>query len=393
MAHVSAITIEEIELEGAAKPRRVVLRGGGLPKQGEFPIAGKLRVKTRFPVGNPEGTQHVLGPIETPGTLSGEWHHGMLIASPCTIEDSDGARTVTQPTRLMTMLEAMFRGGARLRVTWSTRIHVPVQEDVKYVREGRAVSWDFRPETMDDVRWSIDFEWTARGDAPPLPTLNDDFFVNAEEMLARADAALDAAVLRLAPRVPQNTPGAPKLSALTTASMWATRVTANMRRFQNVARKLNDTTQRVLALRSQVVNIGATGTAITADYVGLCTRTNYEFQRTPPELGVTRRRAGDIARSSRALYEQESNLTAVTTSALRTAKAGMAPVNQVRTNVAATNSAAKRFYKTMAGDSPTSVSAKLYGTPDRSVDILRVNRLSLLLTEFNPGTILILPVT
>lgn len=391
MAHVSSLTIEEVELEGGATPRRVTLRGGGLPKMGEFPITGKQRVKTRFPIGNPEGTQHVLGPTEAPGSISGEWHHGMLLAAPCTIEDDNGVRRVTQPVRLMSVLEDMIRGGALLRVTWATRIHVPLVEDIKYVREGRATSYDFRPDTLEDVKWTIDFEWIGRGETPPQAILNEDFYVNAEDMLARSDAALDVVMRELTPQQGVGLP--PRVDALTTASRWTDRVLSGMRRFQNTARRLNDTVQRVLAVRNQVAKIASTGVAISADYVALCTRTHYEFQRTPTELSVARLRAGDVARATKAVYTQEQNLTSVTNAALRALKAERAVWTQAASGALATStsSAAKRFYKTIIGDSPPTVSSKFFGTPDRAVDILKANRLSVLLTEFVPGTLLILP--
>jgi hypothetical protein len=386
---VSEITIEEIDLEGGGTPRMVVLRGGGLPKE-SAKWAGKQRVKTRFAIGSAVGTQHVLGPIEVPSSWGGEWHRGMLWALPCTVKDEGGERKVIQPLKLMEALEAIFRGGAKLRVTWHTRIDIG-QEDKNIVREGRCTSWEFDILRAEDVNWQFEFEWVSRAENPPDLYFAKDIIPSMEALLQEADTALDLYINKNKVRIAQGGKTPARINVFQAFSQFVGSIQRATGTLNRAMRKLNDGLDRLLAFRSQILNIPATGIAAAQDFIGLHTRAKYEFTRMPPEVSVARLRATDALKGAASFFQQGTAHDAVTNAALKVMTAGTR--FQVTDGKLAprTDPRAKSFYKTVEGDTPITVSTKMYGGPARAVDILRANRLPLTTTAFEPGTLLVIP--
>jgi hypothetical protein len=94
----------------------------------------------------------------------------MMGGCPTPYQDSNGnVAQIIDPSILRDSLEDIFRGGRRLRVTWSTQQQPDGSAQGDYaisgtiVREGRAKSWDFEHRGIHDIEWHITFDWVGRG--------------------------------------------------------------------------------------------------------------------------------------------------------------------------------------------------------------------------------------
>lgn len=156
----SELVIREL----AGERREVRLLGPGLPKQGAAAWGGSMRAKTTWYPGNAaNGTQQVMGPTEKQTVLSGEWNSTRLSRTPCLYAPTPGQSVqVAQADALREILEAMFRAGALLDVLW-INAEAATFGARSIHRTGRAVDWNFTYVRMDDLDWTVTFEWTGRG--------------------------------------------------------------------------------------------------------------------------------------------------------------------------------------------------------------------------------------
>ena len=132
-----------------------------------------MRMKTETYVGNPlEATQQILGPVMLPSEWTGIWRTTQLTGTPVFYKDSPGGanQIITIASTLRDYLETIFESGQRLRVTWSTQSYFNIDGketitpgDRRIVRIGRASEWKFSHDRMDDIAWSISFEWISKG--------------------------------------------------------------------------------------------------------------------------------------------------------------------------------------------------------------------------------------
>ena len=165
----SSLVIEEL----TGKKRRLELRGPGLPFQGaEWPVEN--RIPTRWNPGNPEATQHVVGPTDPPSEWEGVWRTSMLIACPSKYSDSAGDTLVVYAKTLHEVVDDIARGGQLLRVTWassagSANSRVPIRE-LKITRLGRIESYVPKFLRTDDLTWKLKFVWVSRDSVGPKTT-------------------------------------------------------------------------------------------------------------------------------------------------------------------------------------------------------------------------------
>ena len=150
--------------ELAGDRREVRLLGPGLPKQGAAAWGGSLRAKTTWYPGNAaNGTQQVMGAVEKQTVLSGEWNSTRLSRTPCLYSPTPGQTVqVAQADALREILEDIFRAGALLDVLW-INAEAATFGARSIHRTGRAVDWNFTYARMDDLDWTVTFDWTGRG--------------------------------------------------------------------------------------------------------------------------------------------------------------------------------------------------------------------------------------
>lgn len=156
----SELVIREL----AGERREVRLLGPGLPKQGSAAWGGSLRAKTTWYPGNSaNATQQIMGTTEKQTTFAGEWNSTRLSRTPCIYVPTPGQQVrVAQADALREILESMFRAGSLLDVLW-VNAEAATFGARSIHRTGRAIDWNFNYARMDDLEWTIIFEWTGRG--------------------------------------------------------------------------------------------------------------------------------------------------------------------------------------------------------------------------------------
>jgi DNA-binding CsgD family transcriptional regulator len=168
MAAGSVITIAETS---GTQARRVSLIGSALPDWGASWKTSQKVVTDWYPGNGTTATQQVLGPREMPSTWGGQWRRNMMVRAPSLMGSAESSdQPVATPATLRDFLDLMFFQGARLQVTWTVDKEEvdPVSGDVaayqfQLVRTGRATEWDFPHDDIDDIHWSIKFDWDGRG--------------------------------------------------------------------------------------------------------------------------------------------------------------------------------------------------------------------------------------
>lgn len=188
--------IEELTAAPGKRPRTVTLQGPGLPFQGAK-WGGSAPIPTEWYSGNgDEATQQHMGPEEAPSSWQGEWNRTRMGKAPSLATGADGEQiTVVDPDTLATLLEDMWRAGARLRVTWTQASDDPSGRGKK-VREGRASTWNFAYTRIQDIAWEVTFVWQSRGQRVQTVTSVRDgaLAASAAKMnLAHADLASQTA--------------------------------------------------------------------------------------------------------------------------------------------------------------------------------------------------------
>jgi hypothetical protein len=144
-------------VEQGGLKRSLTLVGAGLPLRGAT-WGGEQRVRTKFPAGNPEGVQHVLGPTLAPSEFEGMWRTNTLTRSPAKwIDETGSEQVITIASTLVAAFESLAVAGTLLRVTWST------DDGRQVLREGRIGAYSFPFDRFDDVKWKATFAWVSRG--------------------------------------------------------------------------------------------------------------------------------------------------------------------------------------------------------------------------------------
>lgn len=165
----SSVTIEEL----TGRKRRLDLLGTAVPFKGA-PWGGENVLPTTFYPGNKRATQQVLAPKLTPSDWQGMWRTPSLLRSPS--KWTDGTESdVAYAHQLMEIFESLREEGQLLRVTWATRSPDPTtadqgkipQRELKMVRIGRMGSFEPKPDTVDDIAWTVNFVWVGKEETPP----------------------------------------------------------------------------------------------------------------------------------------------------------------------------------------------------------------------------------
>ncbi len=144
----NAPSLTIVELTGAQ--RALILKGRSLPHSPTSFGRGSLRShKTTYP-GNPQSTQQVLGPEEGDCSLEGTWKSRFIGG---TVAQVGFSREVASAADMVEFVDAIRRAGQTVQVQWG-----PI------VRVGLLVGFEPVWERIQDVRWTIDFEWQSQGE-------------------------------------------------------------------------------------------------------------------------------------------------------------------------------------------------------------------------------------
>ncbi len=392
--YTSSITIEERIDDRSG--RTLILVGAGLPFQGvDWP--GKLSMKTTWNAGNPRATQQVFGPQELPSQWSGMWSRTLLDGS-CKLIDAGGSITsVAVPFVLRDAIEDFFRSGHLLRVTWSTQGE-SAEENSDTTREGRAETWSFPHERLQDISWSVTWNWVGRDDKQALTNVQDS---STAASATDVSAAISDAIAKAASLNPRNS--APSSLTLGQLDALANYPTNLVNSFERQLRTINNQLNQAQALISKVRGLPASLVRSLTSVAQRAVATANTFvdlvERVPLELFSSLENPIGNAVISRGVL----TLSDATTIASRRAQAMADKYAQGAAQAAAGAALTARQKSTQddgaivavhvvrAGDTPERISMRYYANADRSIDIMRANRLPLYQTVFDVGSILIIP--
>lgn len=402
----SSMLIEELTPLPGLQRRTVTLQGPGLPFQGAK-WGGENALVTEWYSGNgDEATQQDLGPSEAPSAWQGEWNRTRMGKAPSLATGANGERlTVVDPETLAEFLEDMLRAGGRLRVTWSQASSVPSSRGKK-VREGRAKSWEFGYVRIQDIAWSVTWEWQSRGQRVQTVSSvrNGALDASAAKMnLAAADLASQIAA---APFIQSN-------SAIYKSSTQFTlgQLEAIAKGPTNLATQLQRKVLQVEGQMQQVVAIAATlentpqalaGAAINTALNAVAVANQFvdELGQVPVEAMQTAGKGSvhDLLRSYR-YFGQTSDATYAAALAAQQVVRQMqqrAPAPPGGGTISPQQAASQAgdmlaVYVTKDGDTPARLSMRFYGNMDHGVDILQANRLPWHQPTFPKGKPLFIP--
>jgi hypothetical protein len=142
----------------------ISLQGFMLPVRGvSFPT--EQRIKTTYYPGNAQASQTVLGPILPNTTIVGRW--------------MDISRNVAdgEPRTVVRQIEYLVQHAVPVEVQWGGRnfgASSNIDDDPAIVRRGLIKKIDPKYNRLEDIEWSIEFEWAGGDVQSQSPTLSSD---------------------------------------------------------------------------------------------------------------------------------------------------------------------------------------------------------------------------
>lgn len=397
------MTIEELTGGANGTPGRVVtLVGPSLPVMGAE-WGGENKVITSWYNGNgDEATQSVLGPREMPSTWSGDWRRTMMGRTPAQLIGGTGGSAgfdlVRSPMVLAEALEAIFRSGSRLRVTWSvTSATGNPDEEGRIVRVGIAETWKFKVTRVTDIEWEIKFAWAGRGvQTQRVTNTRAGTVTTSSQSLNNAINKLIAQSIRA-----QFAKDNPRSLTLGQLEQLANAPTALVTKFTRKVQQISSEVTQVVNIASTLANQPAHITAAVANQAHNCVSQANNFRdqldQIPIELQSNRSRVDSVLRAGSSFARQSQAAGDVAKAAsdlgkqLQTQLIAVALTGALNPKRISGPGAVQAVYVAVDGDTPQRVSQKFYKSPDHAVDILRANRLPLHQPSFFPGKILVIP--
>jgi hypothetical protein len=399
----SSITIEELAAPAGQQPRSVMLCGPGLPFQGAN-WGGTNALATKWYPGNgDEATQQHLGPMEAPTNWKGEWNNTRMVRAPSYYSGGSGLTTVVDPLTLATVLEGILRGGARLRVTWGQSSESPSNRG-KFVREGRAKDWDFSVVRVQDISWTVGWEWQSRGTRKQTVTSVRDGALDASSAKMNLATANLASQIASAPFIASNSNIYKSATSITlgqiesmanSPTVLANSLQRDVLQVQTQLQQVADIANTLASQPTAVVN-AAINTAKSA--VATANAFVDQMGQLPIELMSNKTTVHDLLRGY-VYFETTSDLT------YQAALAALAVVRQMQSRAPTPSGAGHlspqdaqsqsgdmiAVYVTKDGDTPARLSVRFYGSMDHGVDILQANRYPWHTPFFQKGSILWIP--
>lgn len=162
----------DLQLSGSTGPLRPIA------------FAGEQRRVTTWYAGNPEATRQVLGPKVEPTEAKGMLRARRTFREPAVLVEGSSVRELKTPEDIAEVLESIGREGQDIRVTWA-----------RTVRLGTLATWRFEWDRLEDVSYTLTFDWRSRGERLPRanagPRANGDLSALESAFAAFADAAND----------------------------------------------------------------------------------------------------------------------------------------------------------------------------------------------------------
>jgi hypothetical protein len=333
----SVLVVEEL----TGRRRKVTLKGGGLPFQGAG-WAGMTSVMTQWNPGNPEATQHVLAPQEMPSSWEGEWNTNRLAPAPCTFSEAGEAeQTLLFANALVEVFDSIRRGGQLLRVTWQeqrtvrlaptpgalgeTGTATTLEREFKVTRVGRLTEFEFNPARMDDIGWSMTFDWAGRGEnqRKALDLRGDSLVSATRKSIAEQNAAVSAILadsLR-GRRGERNATSAFRLGDLEALADGPRQL------MDDFARTANSITNRMKQLGDLIIKVRETPAAIAGQAVDVATNAVSvanqfvdEISREGPEAWSTRNKVSNLTRAAAYYGKSQSQAELVASASERFAR-------------------------------------------------------------------------
>jgi len=399
VAYASSLVVEELTAAGKGSPRRVTLIGPGLPFMGAE-WGGENNLITTWYQGNgDEATQQVLGPRELPSHWNGDWRRTMMGKSPSGFVDEDGfALEVVRPMDLMNALESIFRGGQRLRVTWTvSSTSSNPDEEGRIVREGRAKTWKFKPTRVQDIEWEVEFHWMSRGKKTVKVTSSRANTVVGDTS-ALTNKLNKLLALGIKQRLGVTSPKSLTLGELEQLASLPSRLVARLaRQVQQITSTVTQVVNIAKTLASQPAAIANSIVNQCHNVISQCRNFTDDIGRIPAELHSTQSRVDSMLRAASTFSRQSD-------AAGEVAKAAFDLAQKLQQQLAATPLSGKvgvqqltgpgailAAYVVRQGDTPQRISQRFYGTPDHAIDLLRANRLPYHQPTLPIGKVLIVP--
>lgn len=400
MSDVSAVIIEELDGEH----RKVTLSGPALPFQGASWKSHQNVVTRWYPGNGAQATQQVLGPSELPSSWEGMWRRTMMARYPSTVEDSGGVVQVTRPKTLRDVLDSIFFGGSRLRVSWITTGDEEVKNGKQsfrdaIVREGRCTDWEFPHDRVHDIGWKFTFEWYGRGavvqsviatreaDKPDIPAqvgqsladvvakINENRLMAANSRIPRSANSFSLGQLEALANYPKKLLG---------------EFTRNLNKISSSFKQLTGIINTVRNLPFSLANGVVASLRNAKSVIHQFTDT---FSRTPVELQTLSRQLRDLTRTTEyhgRVYEAAQlsarQLQQLESSVHRPTKAGGNGAGSIKSSTTIAVHIVKQ------GETLQTISRKYYGSPDHAVEIAKANKLPWHITNVDRGTPLVIPV-
>lgn len=291
------------ELAGAKRVLRLL--GAGLPRQGAS-WGGKNRLATTWYPGNAaSATQQVLGPIEAPSQWAGVWNTTRLYRTPCIFEPTPGAQLrITFADALREVFEDFLRRSALLQVYWINA--EPKTFGARTItRIGRASDWSFQYQRVDDLEWSVTWEWTSRGSGQQKVVqlrsdgTNQENVALMQAISAAVDESVNKTKIQLSKRTIPNSANKFSLEQLGQLLDAPSRLmrdfSQSMNRISNRVKAIGDLINRTRGLpyelANQMLDVANNAIATSNQFVD-------SISRTPPELFESQQKLSTLTRAA-----------------------------------------------------------------------------------------------
>jgi phage tail protein X len=350
-----------------------------------------------------EATQQNLGPQELPSRWSGEWRRTMLGSTPQSyVDDSGASYSIVDPLSLWNAMEAIARGGQRLRVVWGVTTDNGDPSAMGTVtRDGRILECNFKPMRIQDIGWQCEFQWLGRGGVAPAVT------ATRANTVASSSAALQNALQTLidandASQLDEQNPTIYSLGELEALSDLPSSFLLNLNtQVALISVDIEGAVTIAATISSQPVAVQNNAVTLAQNAVDQSNDFYDQLSQQPYEL------------LTQNTYQLSGFLYALNTFAPQSdavqalAQQAQQFAAQLRQEVQSYNSAAQgtisptrlgdtnnilQIYTTRDGDTPAAISARMYqGSPDHAADILIANGLPWYQPSFPHGIQLVIP--
>jgi phage tail protein X len=360
-------------------------------------------VTTWYPGNAAEATQQNLGPQEMPSRWSGEWRRTMLGATPQSyVDDQGGVYSIVDPLSLWNALEAIARGGQRLRVVWGVTTDNGDPSAMGTVtRDGRIAECNFKPMRVQDIGWQVEFHWLGRGATTPKVTSTSASTVvsSSADFQNALQALIDA---NQQSQLEASNPTIYSLGDLEALSELPSDFLLNLQT-QVAGISIDVTSAVTIAATFSSQPVAVQNNAVTsAQNAVVQSNAFYDGLSEQPYELMT-----ENTQSLRAFLFALNTFAPQSDSAQYLAQEAQAFAAQLRSEVQSLNSVKQgtitptrlsdpnnvlQIYTTKQGDTPALVSARMYnGSPDHAVDILIANGFPWYQPTFPSGIQLVIP--